>query len=232
MPPIQAGAVPAQPTSVAAGRDQRCKVSAYVLLMETIMLSLSRQFRPHRCLQRAKSAAFTLVEIVISLAVIGTLSGSCYIGFNAINAYSVGSRLYSEAQAAAQNQIDLVLSREPFDVMVTPKKIPLELMTAAELAALTPALGTSTPATTNAYYPYYLQNGLLTRDAFIYTDPTTGQILVKGTVTQTIVDVGNTMTLEGITTNLNTRRATITVNYTFRNTNYTVAMDTMRSADR
>ena len=200
--------------------------------METIMLSPSRQFRPPRCLQRAKSAAFTLVEIVISLAVIGMLSGSCYIGFNAINAYSVGSRLYSEAQAAAQNQIDLVLAREPFDLMTTPKKIPLELLTAAELAALNPALGTSTPATTNAYYPYYQKNGLLARDAFIYTDPNTGQVLVKGTVTMTINDPGATMTLEGTTTNLNLRRATVTVSYKFRNTDYTVSMDTMRTADR
>lgn len=196
------------------------------------MLSPSRQSRPNRCLQRAERAAFTLVEIVISLAVIGTLAGSCYIGFNAVNAYSVSSRLYSEAQAAAQNQIDLILSREPFDVMTTPKRIPLELMTAAELAALSPALGTSTPATTNAYYPYYQLNGLLARDAFIYTDPNTGQVLVKGTVTTTVTDPGTTVTLEGTTTALNLRRATVTVSYTFRNTNYTVSMDTMRTADR
>src|SRR3954468_24818068 len=156
--------------------------------METIMLPPPRQFRPLRCLQRAIEGdlGFTLVEIVISLAVIGTLAGSCYIGFNAINAYSVGSRLYSEAQAAAQNQIDLILAREPFDVMSTLTRIPLELMTATELAALSPALGSSTPAATSAYYPYYAQNGLLARDAFIYTDPDSGQVLVKGIVTTTI----------------------------------------------
>ena len=196
------------------------------------MLSPSRQSRPARCIHRAKSTAFTLIEIVISLAVIGTLAGSCYIGFNAINAYGVGSRLYSEAQAAAQNQIDLVLAREPFDLMVTPKKIPLELMTAAEIAALNPALGTTTPATNNAYYPYYQLNGLLARDAFIYTDPNTGQVLVKGTVTTTITDPNVSMTLEGDTTPLNIRRATVTVTYKFRNTDYTVSMDTMRTADR
>jgi prepilin-type N-terminal cleavage/methylation domain-containing protein len=200
--------------------------------METIMLPFSREFRSNRCLQRAKPAAFTLVEIVISLAVIGTLAGSCYIGFNSVNAYAVGSRLYNEAQSAAQNQIDLVLAREPFDVMATPKKLPLELMTAAEIAALSPALGTSTPATNNAYYPYYQINGLLARDAFIYTDPNTGQILVKGTVTTTISDPGVTMTLEGNTAALNIRRATVTVSYTFRNTNYNVTMETMRTADR
>jgi prepilin-type N-terminal cleavage/methylation domain-containing protein len=196
------------------------------------MMSRSRQFRPDRCRPRAFRAAFTLVEIVISLAVIGTLAGSCYIGFNAVNAYAVGSRLYSEAQAAAQNQIDLILAKEPFDVMIAPAKIPLELMTAAELAALSPPLGTSTPTTSNAYYPYYIQNGLLARDAFIYTDPNTGQVLVKGTVTTSVNDPGTTVTLEGTTTALNIRRATVTVSYTFRNTNYKVSMDTMRTADR
>src|SRR5947207_2270805 len=86
--------------------------------METIMMSLSRQFRSHRCGPRpvALRAAFTLVEIVIALAVLGVMAAGCYIGFNAINTYAVTSRLYSEAQTAAQNQIDLVLSKEPFDV--------------------------------------------------------------------------------------------------------------------
>jgi prepilin-type N-terminal cleavage/methylation domain-containing protein len=198
------------------------------------MMSLSRQFRSYRCVQRATGlrAGFTLVEIVIALAVLGTMAAGCYIGFNSITNYAVSSRLYSEAQTAAQNQIDLILSREPFDVMVTPTRIPFELMTSAELAALSPALGSSTPATTSSYYPYYLSNGLLARDAFIYTDPVTGNIIVKGTVTSQVTDVGSTETLESTTMGLNIRRATVTVSYTFRNTNYTVVMDTMRTADR
>lgn len=197
------------------------------------MMSLLRQLRPASHARRQSvRAAFTLVEIVISLAVIGTLSGACYIGFNAINAYGVSSRLYSEAETAAQNQIDLILSREPFDVMITPKRIPLELMTQAELAALNPPLGSSTPSTSSPYYPYYLSNGLLARDAFIYTDPATGKVIVKGIVTSTVIDTGLSQTLESTTTNLNIRRATVSVTYTFRNTNYSVNMDTMRTADR
>jgi prepilin-type N-terminal cleavage/methylation domain-containing protein len=198
------------------------------------MLSLSRQFKPHQCFRRASRirTAFTLVEIVIALAVLGVTASGCYIGFNGLNTYAVSSRLYSEAQTAAQNQIDLILSREPFDIMVTPTRIPLELMTSAELAALNPALGLSTPATTSSYYPYYLSNGLLARDAFIYTDPVTGAVIVKGIVTTQVTDTGSTETLEAIPMGLNIRRATVTVSYTFRNTNYTVVMDTMRTADR
>src|SRR6478672_10892639 len=197
--------------------------------MKTIMLSHSRQSRDHESIQRPSllRAGFTLVEIVIALAVLGTMAAGCYIGFSSITNYAVSSRLYSEAQTAAQNQIDLILSREPFDVMVNPTRIPLELMTSAELAALSPALGSSTPATTSSYYPYYALNGLLARDAFIYTDPVTGTIIVKGIVTTQVTDVGSTETLEGTTMGLNIRRATVTVAYTFRNTNYTVVMDTM-----
>jgi prepilin-type N-terminal cleavage/methylation domain-containing protein len=209
--------------------------SAYVLLMETIMLSPLRQFRPNLCRQRGSGhsrAGFTLVEIVIALAVLGTMAAGCFIGFNSVNTYAVSSRLYSEAQTAAQNQIDLILSREPFDIMISPARVPLELMTGAELAAQNPALGSSTPATTNSYYPYYLSNGLLARDAFIYTDPVTGNMIVKGIVTTQVTDVNATETLEATTMGLNIRRATVTVSYNFRNTNYKVVMDTMRTADR
>ncbi len=44
------------------------------------------------------------------------MASGVYLGLNAINTYAVSSRLYSEAQTAAQNQIDLILSREPFDI--------------------------------------------------------------------------------------------------------------------
>ena len=115
--------------------------------METIMLLPSRQFRPHRCLPRAARAAFTLTEIVIALAVLGTMASGVYLGFNSINTYAVSSRLYSEAQTAAQNQTDLILSKEPFDSSASGayvsgsfnpclNKIPVELMTTAELDAL------------------------------------------------------------------------------------------------
>jgi type II secretory pathway pseudopilin PulG len=174
-----------------------------------------------------------LIEIVISLAVLGTMAGGVYIGFNSINNYAVTSRLYSEAQATAQNQIDLVLSKSPFDVMVVPKKVPLELMTGDELVALNPALSTSPPPTSNVYYPYYRDsNGLLAKQAFIYKNPATGDILVTGTLTSAVTEVGDTMTMEGTTTQLNTRRVTVRVTYKFRNTDYVVAMDTLRTADR
>ena len=179
-------------------------------------------------------AAFTLLEIVISLAVLGTMASGCYVGFNAINAYAVGTRLYSEALTAAQNQTDLVLSKEPFDLMAAylsgsfdPS---LNFPTSAPSAA---------PAKTNPYYPYYPYyrppgaNQALTKDAFIYSDPTSGKVIVRGTLTTSVTDTAMTMSFVNATpTNLNTRRVTTTVAYNFRGRDYAVSIDTLRSADQ
>ena len=192
---------------------------------------------------RKWQGAFTLMEIVIALAVLGTMAGGCYIGFATINGYSVSSRLYSEAEAAAHNQIDLILSKEPLNLGTQPTKVPIEVMTTAELDALSPQPLSSPPPTTNQYYPYYRNygytNGPLAKQAFIYTDPVTGNIVVTGTLTSVITDTGSTMSFAGATTNLNVRRAHVEVKFSFRNpdpvnnpTNYIVALDTMRTADQ
>ena len=230
---------------------------ARLLLIETIMLSLSRQFMPHRSLPcpARRRGGFSLIEIVIALAVLGTMAAGVYLGFNSINTYAVTSRLYTEAQTAAQNQIDLVLSREPFDCSASGayisgtfnpalKKVPVELMTTAELDILASsgvtfpaAAPTATPALSSSYYPYYpyYRTGSgqpISRQAFIYQDPVSGKVIVTGALTTTAVDTGTTMTFAGATNNLNVRRVTATVSYSFRNKNYTVAMDTLRTADQ
>ena len=202
---------------------------------------------------RLGRAAFTLSEILIALAILGTMSSGCYIGFNAINTYAVSSRLYSEAVAAAQNQIDLILSKGPFDISAayplgtfnpSLNKIPVELMTTSELTALAnsgvtfPATApTAVPAITSSYYPYYpyyrTADGTLAKQAFIYQDPVTGSIVVTGEMTSTVADTGMTMNFVNATpTNLNTRKATVKVSYTFRNKPYEVALDTLRTADQ
>src|SRR5437899_3859011 len=157
-----------------------------------------------------RTNAFTLMEAVIALAIIGTMGGGCYVGFNSLNAYAVSSRLYSEAQTCAQNQIDLILSKEPFD--------PINNKVPAVLGGQVLAANASTTITTP--------------NVFIYQDPVNGNVVVSGTMTTTITNPGSTMTFAGTTTNLNVYRATVTVSYTFRSTNYSVSMDTMRTADQ
>src|SRR5438270_3848413 len=144
--------------------------------------------------QRNARRAFTLMEVVMALGVIGTMGAGCYVGFTSLNTYAVSSRLYSEAQTAAQNQIDLILSVEPFDV--TNNVIPSVL-----------GLGTTT-----------------TPNIFIYEDPVSGSVVVTGTMTTVVTDTGSTMNFAGTSANLNTRRVTVTVSYTYRNTNYSVSM--------
>jgi prepilin-type N-terminal cleavage/methylation domain-containing protein len=223
------------------------------------MFLLRRQRTPVRSARRriCLSAGFTLTEIVIALAVLGTMASGVYIGFNSINAYAVSSRLYSEALTAAQNHIDLVLSKEPFDVTsayvsgsfnANLNKIPVELMTTAELDALAtsgvafPTAAPTPPATTSSYYPYYpyYRTGsgqALQKQAFIYRDPVSGTVLVTGVLTFNITDAGMTMAAfassPGATPSpLNTRKANVAVTYSFRNKNYTVSMDTLRTADQ
>jgi prepilin-type N-terminal cleavage/methylation domain-containing protein len=229
------------------------------------MLSPSRQFRLNRCLPTAGRTAFTLVEIVIALAVLGVMACGVYIGFNGINTFAVTSRLYSEAQTAAQNQIDLILSKEPFDIAAANtsgtfnpclNKVPVELMTTAELDALA-SNGTcgvpfpteppsSTPAATDPYYPYYPyyripsgpDAGKLAKQAFIYHDPVSGLDIVKGTLISSATDTAMTMApfanpSPGATPSpLNARKAHVSVKYSFRTKNYDVPMDTIRTADQ
>ena len=224
------------------------------------MLSPKRQFKSYRSALRAakRRAAFTLSEIVIALAILGAMSSGVYVGFNSINTYAVSSRLYSEALTAAQNEIDLVLSKAPFDVNAAyvsgtfnPAlgKIPAELMTTTELDAVAAsgvvfpaAAPTSTPATTSSYYPYYpyyrASSGQpLQKQAFIYQDPVTGNAVVTGTLTITVTNPALTMTyINSLNNNqpwpLNLRKANATVTYTFRNRDYTVSLDSMRTADQ
>ena len=156
-------------------------------------------------------AAFTLAEVTMALAVIGTMGAGCYVGFNSINAYAVSSRLYSEAQTCAQNQIDLILSTEPFD--------PINSKVPSVLGGAVLASGASTTITTP--------------NIFVYEDPVSGSAVVTGTLTTTVTNPGFTMTYPtGTTTNLNTYRANVSVTYSYRGKNYNVSMDIMRTADQ
>lgn len=179
---------------------------------------------------------------------LGVMSGGAYIGFNAVNTYAVSSRLYSEAQAVAQNYIDLVLSRGPFNITSTPNRVPVELMTIAELDTLAATVPfptqppTGPPASTSAYYPYYpyyrSNNGPLKKEGFIYTDPVTNQVIVRGTIQCTITTVNDgtgaplAMTYAGTTAKLNLRQALVKVSYSFRNRDYSVVLNTLRAADQ
>jgi prepilin-type N-terminal cleavage/methylation domain-containing protein len=149
-------------------------------------------------------AGFTLVETLVGLAMLALLGAGSFWTMNAMNVYATGARLYSEAIAKAEQQIDAVLTKGPFDPTANPQLIPTVL----------------TPGTT-------AQNGVL-----IYKDPVTGQTTVTGTMATTVSDTALTGTVGSTATGLNIWQATVTVSWTFRGKNYSVSLDTMRTGNQ
>jgi type II secretory pathway pseudopilin PulG len=169
------------------------------------MMSQRRQFTQNRSiLPTSTKAGFTLVETLFGLSMLALLGAGTFWTMNWMNVYATGARLYSEATAKAEQQIDTILTAGPFDPTASPQLIP---------SALT--LGTIT------------QNGVL-----IYKDPVNGQTIVTGTMTTTVADTGLTNTVGGTSTNLNIWQATVTVSWTFRGKNYSVSLDTMRTGSQ
>jgi type II secretory pathway pseudopilin PulG len=149
------------------------------------------------------AGGFTIVEALIVMAGIMLISAPTYWAFTQMNTFAMSSRLYTTANAVAQNAIDQILSEGPFDP--SQNRVPPEL-----------AIGTHQPQT-----------------AFIYTDPDTGQVVVSGTLTTTIVNANATMTdANGNNAAMNVYKATVTVTYNFRGRDYAVAVDTLRTADQ
>jgi type II secretory pathway pseudopilin PulG len=148
--------------------------------------------------------AFTLVETLIGIGMLALLGAGSFWTMNAMNVYATGARLYSEAIAKAEQQVDAVLTKGPFDPTANPQLIPTVL-----------TLGTTT------------QNGVL-----IYKDPVTGQVTVTGTMTTVVTDTGLTGTVGSTATALNLWQATVTVAWTFRGKNYSVSLDSMRTGNQ
>ena len=65
-----------------------------------------------------------LAELLVGVAIFGLVATSILWGLNQLNAYATASRLYTEAQTLAQNQIDLLLTRGPFNPQLSPPDYP------------------------------------------------------------------------------------------------------------
>lgn len=161
--------------------------------------------------RRPDRSGFTVVEVMAGIAVLGLVVGAGFFGLMQLNNYASVNRLYTAAQTLAQNQIDLILTKAPYDPASGQYPTPNVLQTGGYY---------SDPTTPNTLYGS-------ARSVTIFKDPTTNNVIVTGTirtdVTTPAVTVGGT--------NLNIRQATVTVQYTFHNTTYTVKMDTMRAPD-
>lgn len=166
------------------------------------MMSPARHFIRNRCI--FDQASFTLVETLVGVSMVVILGAGSLWTMTTMNVYATASRLYSEATAKVEQQIDAILTKGPFDPTANPQQVPTEL-----------TLGTTT------------KNGVL-----IYKDPVSGQTIVTGTMTTTVADTGLTGTVGSTATGLNIWQATVTVSWTFRGRNYSVSMDTLRTGNQ
>jgi type II secretory pathway pseudopilin PulG len=180
------------------------------------MLSLAGEFQSgHRAAKRNGRAAFSLVEVLIGAAIMGLITASIIWGLNQLITFATASRLYTAAQTLAQNQVDLILTKGPFNPQLNPAQYPTPNVLQNNTTYY------SDPSTPDTLYP-------TPRFVPIYTDPARNAAVVTGTIATTISDPGFTQS----GTNLNVRRAVVTGSYTFRRTTYNVSMNTMRTADQ
>lgn len=151
-------------------------------------------------------AAFTLLEAIVGVALLG-IGVSCTVGaLTKLNAIAASARNATGAYTAVMNQIDLIQSDGPFN----PQK-------------------TNTDGT--AQIPPELQIGTHTQNnVSIYQDPKTG-VIVSGTMTTTVSDISSTYTSGSTTFAMIAYKAVVTITYTYLNRNYSFSMTTVRTSD-
>jgi hypothetical protein len=160
--------------------------------------------------------------------------GSVVYGLTQLNSYATVNRLYTAAQVLAQNQIDLILTMGPFDPSAIPPKYP---------APVTCGDATATNTILRTDQPYYYDPTIAAsqcpistaeKKVTLYQDPMapSSAATVQCTIRTTVVDTGASVVINGAATSLELRRATVVVAYKFRNRDYEVVMDTMRTADQ
>lgn len=106
--------------------------------------------------------AFTLVEIVVALTVVAIVAAAAFWSLTVTNRQAAANRLFTVAQAIAQNQIELFQTDSPFNPQLNPAQVPLSLQ-----------IDTRSK-----------------QNVIIYTDPLNDNVIVTGTLTTTVSDPG------------------------------------------
>lgn len=147
--------------------------------------------------------AFTLVEVLVATVLLGLLAAGAIWALAQANNYASVSRLYTGAETAAQNQIDVILTDGPFNPQYSPAEVPSALNT-----------GGSTQTVT------------------IYSEPAGADgrtHAVTGQMTTTVAAVTPAVLIKG--QDLNLFSATVVVTYTFRGRPYRVQLNAVRASD-
>ena len=169
--------------------------------------ALGPKYRNYHKLNICKRlAAFTLLEAMVAIGVLGIGTASTVGALIKFNSVASISRNASGACTAVMNQIDLIQSDTPFN----PQK---------------------TNSDGTAQIPPELQPGTQTQvNVPVYQDPNTG-IVVTGTLTTTVTDISSSYTQAGQTFPLTTYQAVVTLSYTYLNRSYSFSMSTIRTSD-
>ena len=196
------------------------------------MLSLRTRRNTPAQHRRLRLAGFTIIEVLAGVTVLSLVAGSVIFGLNQLNSYATVNRLYTQAQVLAQNHIDLILTMGPYDPSQGKYPTP---------ANCGEATATNTILRTDVPYFYDPTIGLTTcaistteKKLTLYNDPMSPSeaATVHCTVKTRITETGASVVVNGVTTPLDLRRATVEVAYKFRSRNYKVVMETMRATDQ
>jgi type II secretory pathway pseudopilin PulG len=163
-------------------------------------MKLGQKRRPRRAFRRVAERAFTFTEILITSGVIILVGATATYALTLINKYAVSSRVQAAAQSIVQNQIDQILTRGPYVPTNVPPDVPAILKMGKTVISNVP----------------------------VFTDPESGDVVVKGTLTTDIED--SLATRDG--TPLYVLKAAVTLNYTFASRALTVTMNTLRAPDQ
>lgn len=163
----------------------------------------------HVCLRgvclRAR-AAFTLVEVLVAVSLLGFLAAGSIWTLTQANSYAALSRLNTGAQVAAQNQIDLIMSTGPFNPQDE------------EFGALPNEVLRPKGATP------------LTENVLIYIEPDLSNA-VYGTRVTTVTKDTSLVASGASSRDLNLYCASVVVTYTYRGKTHQVQLHAMRSPD-
>lgn len=184
-----------------------------------------RSMRKWGALRQGGTGGFSLMEVVATMLVIGLVSMGLYVSLTQINQSAVASRLYSDAGEMVADQITRSVTATPYNPSTNQLNPPaFPLLTAS---GVTP-IASSTTVTSTVYLDPNASTAAMIASG-------TGGNLISGTMSITLTPTTKTFSwtnagssVSGTTTVLAVK---VSLQYKFRNTNYTVSMDTVRSSD-
>ena len=161
--------------------------------------------------------AFTMVETIVAIAVLGLGVASTIGALTKINAIAATSRNRTGAYTILMNQVDLFQSMSPFNPQKTNQdgtaQVPKD--TQHTLVTYDMTVGTHTMS---------VDGTTLNVPVYQYKDASNNLVLVvNGTLSETVTNLSSTLP--------NTYQATFTITYTYLNRTYTFSMSTVRTSD-